>query len=74
MVLRTLAFTLAMSTTLAAASANGVRQETIGDPGLHLTAYTVTVPSDWRFEGAFVAGSPCVAIPSRSFAPTRLTA
>jgi hypothetical protein len=60
----------------AQAAGNGVRQDTIADPGLHLTAYTVTVPSNWRFDGAFVQGSSCVAIPFpvfRAHSPDGLT-
>ena len=34
-----------VSSTHAEAAGNGVRQEAIGDQGLRLTAYTVTVPS-----------------------------
>ncbi len=58
------------------AAGNGVRQETINDPGLHLTAYSVTVPSNWRFDGAFVPGSPCVSVPFpvfRAHSPDGLT-
>jgi hypothetical protein len=35
----------------------------INDPVLNRTAYTLTIPANWQFDGAVVQGSSCVAGP-----------
>ncbi len=55
---------------------SGVRQEHIFDPHLNLNAYNVTVPANWKFDGAYVAGSSCTQIPFpvfRMYSPDGLT-
>jgi hypothetical protein len=44
-------------------SSGGLRQEHIFDPHLGLNAYDVSVPANWKFNGAFVPGSSCGPIP-----------
>jgi hypothetical protein len=54
------------SGTSAAASpspATGTKNVTITDPILKMTAYTLTIPSDWVFDGAVGQGTPCVPLP-----------
>jgi hypothetical protein len=48
---------------LSGAPNGGSRQEGIFDPNLKLNAYNVTVPSNWKFDGVYVAGSSCQQIP-----------
>ena len=37
----------------------GMRQEAIHDPAMNMDAYFVTVPADWRFQGAVQQGTGC---------------
>jgi hypothetical protein len=46
-----------------AAPLDGLRQESIFDPTLRMNAYTVTLPSHWKSDAAYVAGSSCAPIP-----------
>lgn len=39
--------------------AASTRHEAIYDPNFRMTAFDVTVPADWKFEGTYVAGSSC---------------
>lgn len=70
----------APSTVLAAAppagAGTGVRKEAIRDPGFNMTAFDVTVPANWKFEGAFVPGTSCFQAPFpvvRAYSPDGLT-
>jgi hypothetical protein len=57
-------------------AATGIRHENIFDPHLNLNAYNVTVPASWKFDGIYVAGSSCAAIPFpvfRMYSPDGLT-
>src|SRR5579875_3841540 len=45
------------------AGAANVRKEAIVDPNFKMTAFDVTLPADWKFEGVYVAGSSCASIP-----------
>ena len=59
-----------------AAAVTGVRKENIFDPTLQMNAYTVSVPSTWKFDGVYVAGSSCAALPFpvfRAYSPDGLT-
>src|SRR5580704_10106876 len=38
----------------------GTRNVTINDPILNMTAYSLTIPGNWMFQGAVFQGSPCV--------------
>ncbi len=42
------------------APATGTKNVTITDPILKMPAYTLTIPSDWIFDGAVGQGTPCV--------------
>jgi hypothetical protein len=57
-------------------AATEVRHETIYDPNLQMTAYNVTIPSKWKFEGTYVSGTSCsqIAFPVfRAYSPDGLT-
>jgi hypothetical protein len=59
-----------------AAASTGVRKEAIRDPGFNMTAFDVTVPANWKFEGTFVPGSSCFQSPFpvvRAYSPDGLT-
>ncbi len=59
-----------------AAASTGVRKEAIRDPGYNMTAFDVTVPANWKFEGTFVPGSSCFQSPFpvvRAYSPDGLT-
>jgi hypothetical protein len=43
-----------------AVPATGTKTATITDPILKMPAYTLTIPSDWIFDGAVGQGTPCV--------------
>jgi hypothetical protein len=43
-----------------AGAATGTKAVTIRDPNLNMTAYSMTIPSDWMFQGAVIQGSNCV--------------
>jgi hypothetical protein len=47
----------------APAPATGTKDVAITDPVLKMTAYTLTIPSDWIFDGAVGQGTPCVPGP-----------
>nr|HEV7952513.1 hypothetical protein [Candidatus Acidoferrales bacterium] len=51
------------SSSSGAAPATGTKAVTITDPILKMTAYTLTIPSDWVFDGAVGQGTPCVPLP-----------
>jgi hypothetical protein len=40
----------------------GARVETIDDPTLGMTAFSVTVPANWHFAGAMIQGTSCSSI------------
>lgn len=64
------------ASTAASPTPGGVRQENIFDAHLNLNAYNVTVPANWKFDGAYVAGSSCTQIPFpvfRMYSPDGLT-
>src|SRR6202012_835910 len=46
-----------------AAASTGARKEVIRDPGFNITAYDVSVPANWKFEGTFVPGTSCFQAP-----------
>jgi hypothetical protein len=48
------------SASSASAPATGTKNVTITDPILKMPAYTLTIPSDWIFDGAVGQGTPCV--------------
>jgi hypothetical protein len=73
----------AMVPAMAAYTQNGVvpsagtRQETIDDPTLGMTAYSVSVPATWHFAGTMIQGTSCssIAFPVfRATSPDGLTA
>src|ERR1700722_13698741 len=43
---------------------------TITDPILNMTAYSLTIPAKWNFDGAVIQGSSCIGLP---FAVVRAT-
>lgn len=49
-----------VSATTSPAPATGTKTATITDPILKMPAYTLTIPSDWIFDGAVGQGTPCV--------------
>jgi hypothetical protein len=53
-VVSTIAFAI-----LASASAAGTKVVTIHDPILNMTAYSMTIPADWFFDGAVIPGTSC---------------
>ncbi|HEY2861151.1 MAG TPA: hypothetical protein VGJ21_22265 [Terracidiphilus sp.] len=46
---------------LAAPPSDATKAVTITDPILNMTAYTLTIPSDWVFSGAVFQGSSCAS-------------
>jgi hypothetical protein len=48
------------SATAGSAPATGTKGVTITDPILKMPAYTLTIPSDWVFDGSVGQGTPCV--------------
>jgi hypothetical protein len=50
--------------------AAGTKVVTITDYVLNMTAYSLTVPSNWIFDGTIVEGSSCVALPFAVFRAT----
>ncbi len=70
------AVTAVSSAAAPAPARGGVRQENIVDAHLGLSAYNVTVPASWKFDGIYVPGSSCVQIPFpvfRMYSPDGLT-
>ncbi len=60
----------------AASTSAGVRKEAIRDPTYNMTAFDVTVPANWKFEGAYVPGNSCSQIPFpvvRAYSPDGLS-
>jgi hypothetical protein len=60
----------------APAAAGAVRNVTLHDPVLNMTAYTLTIPAKWDFESAVVQGSSCLSNPFpvfRALSPDGLT-
>jgi hypothetical protein len=54
----------------------GMRGEPIHDPALNMDAFTVTIPADWHFQGAFFPGTACSQVPFpvyRAYSPDGLT-
>ncbi len=49
-----------------AASLGGTRQETVVDPAYNMTAFTLEVPSDWKFVGMILRPGGCHPPPSPS--------
>ena len=64
--------TVAASAAIANASApaGATKVVTITDPILNMTAYSLTIPADWNFDGAVIQGSTCIGLP---FAVVRAT-
>lgn len=44
-------------------SSTGTKVVTITDPNLNMRAYSLTIPSNWVFQGAVMQGTPCVPGP-----------
>ena len=44
-------------------SSTGTKVVTITDPNLNMKAYSLTIPSNWVFQGAVMQGTPCVPGP-----------
>ncbi|HEY0701185.1 MAG TPA: hypothetical protein VGD60_00315, partial [Candidatus Acidoferrales bacterium] len=58
-----------VATDASPAPASGSSSVSISDPVLNMTAYTLTIPARWNFEGAVVQGSSCMSNPFPVFFP-----
>jgi hypothetical protein len=54
----------ASSTATAGGLFSSTRQVQIMDPGLNMVAYTLTIPSDWNFQGQVMTNPTCGAAPA----------
>ncbi len=52
------------------APAGGTKVVTITDPILNMTAYSLTIPANWNFDGAVIQGSSCIGLPFAVFRAT----
>jgi hypothetical protein len=49
------------ATVFFASAGRGTQSVDLHDPILHMTAYTLSIPSGWNFSSAVIQGSSCVA-------------
>ncbi len=54
----------------ASPAAGATKVATITDPILNMQAYSLTIPSDWNFDGAVIQGSSCIGLPFAVFRAT----
>ncbi len=53
----------ATSASPAPPAAGGTKVVNITDPILNMKAYSLTIPSNWVFQGAVIQGTPCIPAP-----------
>src|SRR5579862_9464824 len=56
-------FIIAFNVSAASPAPDGTKIVTITDPILNMKAYSLTIPSNWIFQGAVIQGTPCVPAP-----------